>query len=473
MSDATRSLLTALTHLLGARAVLTDADDCAPYFKGARYGDGSALAVLRPDTHEQVVEIVRLCAEHRQAIVLQGANTGLVAASTPDASGRLMVLSLDRLKKHIAIDAVNRSVTVDAGVSLQDLNEALAPHGLFFPIDLGANPSIGGMIAANTGGARLIKYGDVRQNLLGLRAVLMAPAGEELDLLSALRKNNTGPDLKQLFVGSSGAYGIMTRAVLQVHRLPKQSATALVVPRDQTAVLELLQVLERDCGEFLSAFEGISGGALQAVLQHIPGISNPFAPEAVPEYCVLVELNSTSDPALSGIDLDRLLMSCLENLFGDVIENAVIGRADDLWRIRHAISEALRHEGKMIAFDISMPRSRMPAFRDAGLALIEADYPWIRVMDFGHWGDGGCHFNMVWPASAPLAYSAEVAQEIRTRIYDLVVHEFEGSFSAEHGVGPYNLDFYRRYTSPSARHLSGQIQDLLDPHSLLGLTRFS
>lgn len=473
MLAATDSLLSALTQLLGARAVLTDADDCAPYFKGARYGDGSALAVLRPDTHEQVVEIVRLCVEHGQALVLQGANTGLVAASTPDASGRLMVLSLDRLKRHIEIDAVNRSVTVDAGVSLQDLNLALAEHGLFFPIDLGANPSIGGMIAANTGGARLIKYGDVRQNLLGLRAVLMQPAGQELNLLSALRKNNTGPDLKQLFVGSSGAYGIMTRAVLQVHRLPKQSATALVVPRDQAAVLELLQVLERDCGEFLSAFEGISGAALQAVLQHIPSISNPFAPEAVPEYCVLIELNSTSDPALSGIDLDSLLMSCLEKLFGDVVENAVIGRAQDLWRIRHAISEALRHEGKMIAFDISMPRSKMAQFRDAGLALIADNYPWIKVMDFGHWGDGGCHFNMVWPSSAEVAYSSDVAQEIRTRIYDLVVHEFDGSFSAEHGVGPYNLDFYRRYTSDAARQLAGEIQALLDPHSLLGLTRFS
>jgi FAD/FMN-containing dehydrogenase len=467
-----RAFLAALQRVLGELGLLLDASDCARYVSGARYGNGQTLAVLRPENHEQIVELVRLCAEYQQPLVLQGANTGLVASSTPDASGRYVVLSLERLKKHIVVDAINRSVEVDAGVTLQELNDALEVHGLFFPIDLGANPSIGGMIAANTGGARLIKYGDVRQNLLGLRAVLMEPAGEELDLLSALRKNNTGPDLKQLFVGSSGAFGVITRAVLQVHRIPKQTATALVVPRDQAAVLELLQVLERDCSEFLTAFEGISGAALQAVLKHIPAISNPFAPEPAPDYCVLVELASTADPQVTGIDLEAVLMRCMENLFGEVIENAVVGRGKDLWRIRHAISEALRHEGKMIAFDISMPRSSFVAFRDEGLALMAQHYPWIKVMDFGHWADGGCHFNMVWPHNAAQAYSAELVQEIRTRVYDLVVHTYKGSFSAEHGVGPYNLEFYRRYTSPAMQRLAGNLQHLVDPQRLLGLTWF-
>ncbi len=468
-----QALLAALAAVLGVHGLLTDTNDCARFTTGARYGQGSTLAVLRPDTHEQIVDCVRLCAEAGQALVLQGANTGLVAASTPDASGRFVVLSLERLKKHIEVDAINRSVTVDAGVTLQELNDALEPHGLFFPIDLGANPSIGGMIAANTGGARLIKYGDVRQNLLGLRAVLMHPAGEVLDLQSALRKNNTGPDLKQLFIGSSGAYGIITRAVLQVHRIPKQTATALVVPRDQAAVLELLSVLERDCSEFLTAFEGVSGAALQAVLKHIPSIANPFAPEPVPNYCVLLELASTADPQVTGIDLESVLMRCLENLFGDVVENAVVGRGKDLWRIRHAISEALRHEGKMIAFDISMPRSSFVAFRDEGLALMAQKYPWIKVMDFGHWADGGCHFNMVWPQEENIpAYDAQVVQHIRTEIYDLVVNRYQGSFSAEHGVGPYNIDFYQRYTSTAAQALAGNMQKMLDPQGLLGLTWF-
>ncbi|GGX18160.1 oxidoreductase [Undibacterium macrobrachii] len=465
------SLFVKLKNLLGEIGFLSDPVDCRPYCRGARYGQGDSLAVLRPDSHEQVVEIVRLCREHHQALVLQGANTGLVAASTPDGSGRFLVLSLERLKKYIAIDVVNRSVEVDAGLCLHELNQALEEHGLFFPIDLAANPSVGGMIAANTGGAKLIKYGDVRQNLLGLRAVLMEPAGQVLDLRHALRKNNTGPDLKHLFVGSSGSFGVITRAVLQVHYLPKQTAVALVVPRDQSAVLELLQVLERDCGEYLSAYEGISGAALDAVLRHVPAITQPFHPEPCPEYCVLIELSSRAD-ASTGLDLNALLSTCLEKLFGTVVENAVIGRAKDLWRIRHAISEALRHEGRVIAFDISMPRSNLVDYRAQALQLIDAHYPWIRVMDFGHWADGGCHFNLVWPSDAAEGFSDRIVQQIRDQIYDLVVLRHQGSFSAEHGVGPYNQMYYQRYTSPMQKHLSGQIQGLLDPENLLGLCRF-
>ncbi|MBI3284273.1 MAG: FAD-binding oxidoreductase [Burkholderiales bacterium] len=461
-----------LSAILGPLGYLSAPDDCARYVRGARYGEGQTLAVLRPDSHEQLQQVVAWCAAHGQALVLQGANTGLVAASTPDASGRYLVLSLERLRRHIVVDPVNRSVEVDAGVTLQDLNAALEPHGLFFPIDLGANPSIGGMIAANTGGARLIKYGDVRQNLLGLRAVLMEPAGAVLDLMTALRKNNTGPDLKQILVGSSGAYGVITRAVLQVHCIPRQSATALVVPRDQAAVLQLLQVLERDCGEFLSAFEGISGAALQAVLQHIPAIANPFAAEGLPDYCVLLELDSSAARERSGLDLEQLLTRTLEDLFGEVIDNAVLGRGQDLWRIRHAISEALRHQGKLIAFDISMPRSALVEFRSEALTLMAARYPWLRVMDFGHWADGGCHFNLVWPHSAEPPYQAGLAEEIRTALYDLVVLRHRGSFSAEHGIGPYNLAYYQRYTAPSSRRLAGRLQNLLDPQRLLGLTWF-
>jgi FAD/FMN-containing dehydrogenase len=472
ISATQADLLAQLAAMLGERGFLSAAPDCERFVQGARYGNGKTLAVLRPDSHAQVQQIVALCARASQPLVLQGANTGLVAASTPDDSGRFLVLSLERVRQHIEIDVDNRSVVVDAGVSLQELNDALATHGLFFPIDLGANPSIGGMIAANTGGARLIKYGDVRHNLLGLRAVLLDPPGQELDLLLALRKNNTGPDLKQLFVGSSGAYGIITRAVLQVHRLPQQSATALVVPRDQAAVLQLLQVLERDCSEFLSAFEGISGAAMGAVLRHVPDMANPFAPDGVPDYAVLIELSCAASAQVSGIDLEAILLRCLEALFGDVIENAVVGRGKDLWRIRHGISEALRHEGKMIAFDISMPRSALVGFRADALALMAERFPWIKVMDFGHWGDGGCHFNMIWPQDAQVSYAADTVQEIRTLIYDLVVQRYNGSFSAEHGIGPYNLAYYQRYTSTAAQQLAGSMQTVLDPQRLLGLTWF-
>ena len=470
-----KTILDELAAVVDSLGFITQPDECARYVQGARYGNGKTLAVVRPTCHEQVLAILNLCSQYQQRLVLQGANTGLVAASTPDASGKFVVLSLERLRQHIEVDVDNRSVVVDAGVTLQELNDVLEPHGLFFPIDLGANPSIGGMIAANTGGARLIKYGDVRQNLLGLRVALPVNPGEQaqdLDMLTGLRKNNTGPDLKQLFVGSSGAYGIITRAVLQVHRLPQQTATALVVPRDQAAVLELLRVLERDCSEYLSAFEGVSGAALDAVVRHIPNMSNPFAPEPLPQYCVLIELTSAANPKITGIDLEAVLMRCLEDLFGDVVENAVVGRGKDLWRIRHGISEALRHEGKMIAFDISMPRSSLVDFRAEALGLMAEHYPWIKVMDFGHWADGGAHFNMVWPLDAPSAYDAKTVEEIRTAIYDLVVRRYQGSFSAEHGIGPYNLLYYQRYTSVNSQQLAGKLQTLLDPQRLLGLTWF-
>jgi len=464
--------LAALAALVDERGILLDAEACRHYATGARYGAGQALAVLRPADTAQVAAIVGYCAQYELPLVLQGANTGLVAASTPDASGRLLVLSLERLKKNIEVDAVNRSVAVAAGVTLQELNDALEPHGLFFPIDLGANPSIGGMIAANTGGARLIKYGDVRHNLLGLQAVLLDPPGQILDMQQALRKNNTGPDLKQLFVGSSGAYGVITKAVLQVHRVPRQTATALVVPRDQAAVLQLLQTLEQDFPEFLAAFEGISGAALDAVVRHIPDIDNPFASEPLPDYCVLIELSSAASQQAVGVSLEELLSASLENMFGDVIENAVIGRGKDLWRIRHAISEAVRLEGKVIAFDISMPRSALVGFRSEALDVLGSRYPWLKVMDFGHWGDGGAHFNMVWPAAAAPAYDADIVAQVRDVVYDLVVHKYHGSFSAEHGVGPYNQMYYHRYVSAPAQRLAGSLQRLMDPHGLLGVTWF-
>ncbi len=293
-----------------------------------------------------------------------------------------------------------------------------------------------------------------------------------LDLQQALRKNNTGPDLKQLFVGSSGAYGVITRAVLQVHRVPRQTATALVVPRDQAAVLQLLQALEQDFPEFLAAFEGISGAALDAVVRHIPEIGNPFAPEPVPDYCVLIELSSAASQQAIGVSLEELLSASLEKLFDDVIENAVIGRGKDLWRIRHAISEAVRQEGKVIAFDISMPRSALVAFRAEALGMLASRYPWLKVMDFGHWGDGGAHFNMVWPKDADVTYDETLVTQVRDAIYDLVVRKYYGSYSAEHGVGPYNQAYYYRYTGQASQQLAGSLQRLMDPQRLLGVTWF-
>ncbi|MDX3905992.1 MAG: FAD-binding oxidoreductase [Pigmentiphaga sp.] len=458
----------ALAALVGEAHVYIDAADKARYETGARYGNGRAALVVRPGSTAEVAAIVRHCVQSGVPLIAQGANTGLVAASTPDESGSQVVLSLERLRGEIAVDRANRTATVGAGVTLQELNDKLAEHGLCFPIDLGANPSLGGMIATNTGGSRLIRYGDVRHNLLGVEVVLADPPGQVVDLMSGLRKNNTGYDLKQLFVGVGGAGGVITRAVVQVHPLPRQTATALIVPTGQEAILDLLIALEGEFGDFLTAYEGMSRATVQSVIDHVPGVTNPFAPDPIPDYCLLVELAATSSREVLGVDLQSALNDFLERQFDVLVANAVLDGGPDLWKIRHSISESIRHQGKLIAFDIAVPRSSMVAFRHTALQLLERDFPWLRLFDFGHWADGGTHFNIVWPHDASIAYDPEQVERLRVAIYDLVVREFGGSFSAEHGVGPYNERFYHRYASPETQALAGRVQQAVDPRGALG-----
>jgi FAD/FMN-containing dehydrogenase len=456
---------------LGEDAVLTSSEDLVRYEEGWRYGKGRALFVVRPGTTEHVAATLSACHAAGIRVVPQGANTGLVGASTPDASGQMVVLSLERLNRRLDIDPINRTAKVDGGVLLSALNEALNPHGLMFPIDLGADPSIGGMIATNTGGTRLLKYGDVRHNLLGIEVVLAD--GTLLDTLNQLRKNNTGLDLKQLFVGTSGVFGVITGAVLQVVPVPGQTATALVGCASGEAALLLLRALERDLADVFTAFEVISAEALVPVFVHHEGVRNPYGVAKPPAYTALVELASTLPATaldLTGL-LEERLGAFLETAVGEAITDVFMGRAEDLWAIRHHVSESLRSEGKVLAFDISVPRSRMAAFTEAARALLAAEYPFVRCCDFGHWGDGGTHLNLVWnEASAPRP-AAELVLELQTSIYDLAVQGFEGSYSAEHGVGPHNLRFYEAYTPPAVRSVSGALKQHLDPSGILGTTR--
>lgn len=465
------ALQQALWPLVGERGLLLGAD-MASYEQGARYGQGQALCVVRPATLQEVQAVVRWCAQHCITLVAQGANTGLVGASTPDASATQIVLSTSRLRSVVEVDVANRSVTVEAGVTLQELNEQLAPHDLWFPIDLGANPTVGGMVAANTGGTRLIRYGDVRHNLLALQAVLLQPDAPVLDMGRALRKDNTGPDLKQMFVGTSGAGAILTRATLEVHRKPQQSATALVVPCSDEAVLELLQALERDLGDYLSAFEGLSGHAMQAAIDHVPNLRNPFAPEPAPDFAILIELEAASSPAYTQLDLQEALNQFLQDQFGHTIDNAVIGNGAELWHLRHSISEGARAMGKPIAFDVSVPRSRIMAFCRAARAVVAQDFPFLHVVDFGHIADGGVHFNVIWRNDATQPYDAAVVHALRERIYAMVMHEFAGSYSAEHGIGPHNLAYYQQYTAAPARRLAQGLRQLVDPQQLCGSVDF-
>lgn len=467
---AASALRAALADLLGPDGVLDDPADLAKYESGWRYGQGKALLAVRPGTTAQVARVLALCREHGARVVPQGANTGLVGASVPDASGRMVVLSLERLNRRLEIDVLDRTVRVDAGVLLSTLNEALAEHGLMFPVDLSADPQIGGMVAANTGGGRLLRYGDVRHNLLGLEVVLAD--GTVVDALAALRKNNTGLDLKQLFTGTSGTFGVVTGAVLQATPLPRQRAAALVGLHRGEAALDLLRALERGLSEFLTAFEVMSAGALAPVFRGPGALRNPFGQAPPPPYTALVELASTLPEAT--LDLAALLEEALgEHLEAheDDLADVLVAPPESLWAIRHHISESLRGEGRVLAFDIAVPRSRLPAFTGAVKAFLAAEYPCFRVCDFGHWGDGGTHLNLVWDEAAAPLPAGQLVPRVQRRIYDLAVLEFGGSFSAEHGVGPHNQAFFDLYAGPEQKAVGAVLKAHFDPGGMLGTVR--
>ena len=463
-------VVSTLAGMLGEDAVVTEPHELARYEQGWRYGQGKALAAVRPGRTEDVARVLAFASAQGIRVLPQGANTGLVGASTPDASGQMLVLSLERLSRTLEIDPVDRTVTAGGGVLLSQLDAALADKGLLFPIDLGADPTVGGMVATNAAGTRVLRYGDVRQNLLGLEVVL--PDGTVLDLMTALRKNNTGLDCKQLFVGTSGTFGVVTRAVLRVVPRPAQRATALVGTADGATALRLLTHLERHVGDVLTAFEVISAAALAPVFRYQPRLRNPFGMQ-LPSYTVLVELSTTLGADALALDtlLETSLGALLEDDEGQGITDIFPGKPADLWDIRHHVSESHRHEGEVLGFDIGVPRSSMAEFVDAARALLAPEYPFLRVCDFGHWGDGGVHLNLVWKKEDAPRPIAELKAELQPRIYDLAVTRFRGSFSAEHGVGPHNQAFYDRYTPELVREICRTLKARLDPQGLLGTTR--
>ncbi|MEK1867430.1 MAG: FAD-binding oxidoreductase, partial [Ensifer adhaerens] len=335
-----------LTDILGDKGVVTRPEDLEAYETGARYDRGRTPLVLRPATTEEVSAAVAYCVTNGIALIPQSGNTGLVSGSTPDQSGDEAILSLDRLAKRFELDLDNRSVRLDAGFRLSDLNRRLEEHGLFFPIDLGADPRIGGMIATNTGGSRFLKYGDVRRNTLGLKVVLADADGTVLDLQCDLRKNNTGVDWKQIFVGTSGAFGIVTECVLNLERLPQQTATALLVPASGAHVMPLLRAMEERLGAYLSAFEGMSSNAVKAAFAHVPSLKNPFQAGQVPDYVILAEISRTWAPREGEQSLDAVLETALAEIWEmeeAPLADAFVGPPHEIWALRHALSEGVKH----------------------------------------------------------------------------------------------------------------------------------
>jgi FAD/FMN-containing dehydrogenase len=451
------SHLDQLRAIVGLGGLVEDPSLMRSYEIGARYDEGRAAFVVRPETTQQVSALMSYAVKHGIRLIPQSGNTGLVGGSTPDASGSQGVVSLDRLTTPLTIDADNRTVEVAAGVRLSALNGALAPYGFFLPVDLGADPMVGGMVATNTGGARFLRYGSMRRQVLGLEVVLPDADGTILDLASGLRKDNSRVDLKQLFIGTSGAFGIVTKVVMEVQRLPGQTATALVVPESDESVPLLLQYLEERCGEYLTAFEGMSGNAMERALGHVKHLRNPFAHGTIPAYAILVELTRSWAPREGEMDLPSFLESVLVDAFeGEpaLLSDALVGRSEDLWSIRHALSEGLKASGYVIAFDLSLRRSDLARFRRDIIGRLAETFPELAVCDFGHIADGGVHFNLVHSERPDAAYIGRV----RDQVLDLVVTRYGGSFSGEHGLGRSNQALYDHYTPALVQALSASVQ---------------
>ena len=455
------ALLTALRDLIGDAHVLTDRADLAARDEDGRGPIGSARALVRAADADQVAAVMRLAAEHGARLVPQGARTGLVGGGAADDAGAMILLGLDRLNRPPVIDVVNRTATVDAGVRLSTLNAAAAEHGLAFPIDLGADPSIGGMVSANTGGARFLRYGDVRRNVLGVEAVLADVAGTRVTLGGALWKDNAGLDLKQMLVGAGGALGVVTSVTVALQPLPAVAVTAMIALEKPEASEALLGVLEAACGTLLSAFEGISPAAYEAALAHVPHLRRPFADDAAAWY-LLVELSAGS--LFGDEQLEELLSQALAPWMEDdgPIRDVAIDRGGGLWAIRHAVPAGLRALGAVVGCDIALRRGDVSSFRDTVGAEIAALFPGLMLCDFGHVGDGGLHFNMVWPRERGAPPPGLLARA-QAHVFTAAVERYHGSFSAEHGVGPRNIAYYQRWTAPEKRALAGRIQQAFAP----------
>ncbi|MGO4736463.1 FAD-binding oxidoreductase [Bosea sp. 2KB_26] len=469
MSDTRH--LDAISAIVGTKGLVTDAADMRRYEVGARYDEGRALFVVRPGTTEEVSRVVAYAVSHGVRLVPQGGNTGVVGGSTPDQSGTQVVLSVDRLSAPLEIDLTNRTVMVGAGVRLSTLNETLATHGLFLPIDLGADPMVGGMVATNTGGARFLRYGAMRRQVLGLEVVLPDRNGTILDLTTGLRKDNAHIDLKHLFVGTSGAFGVITRAVLEVQRVPRQVATALLVPRDDEAIPLLLTALEEACGEYLSAVEGISRNAMKRTFAHVERLRNPFARGEIPPYAILVELTRNWPERGHEAALPAVLETVLAELFEQddpLLADALIGRSEELWALRHSLPEGLKAAGHVIAFDLSLKRSDLVPFRTEIVPLLNAEFPELELCDFGHIADGGMHFNLVHPGRPDAAY----IERVRDKVLDVVIRGYGGSFTGEHALGRSNQSLYDRYTPELVKQLSASLRGALT-EATMGNVRFA
>ena len=463
MSQA--NLIEELVAIVGAGNVLTAANDMSPYLGDwrGRYR-GAARCVVRPGSTAAVAAVVRACAGAGVAMVPQGGNTSHCGASIPDLSGSAVLISLSRLNTIRAIDAANNTITVEAGCVLQTVQQAALAAGRLFPLSLAAEGScqIGGNLSTNAGGVQVLRYGNTRELTLGLEVVL--PSGEEWDGLRGRRKDNTGYDLKQLSVGAEGTLGIITAAVMKLFPLPQASATAWLAIASPQAAVHLLADLQAAFGAMLTACELVSDISLGLVLKNIAGSQAPLAQS--PWY-LLVELSGSGSDGALCLRLEEFLEQALA---GATVSDAVIAQSGEqarrLWALRENISEAQKREGISIKHDISVPISRIGEFVALADAALAGRFPGIRIVAFGHVGDGNLHYNQSKSESGENAAFIAATPQVNEIVHD-IVHQLGGSISAEHGIGQLKRDELLRYKSPLEMDMMRAVKRAFDPHGLM------
>jgi len=465
MADPGATLLERLAGVVGGSHVLTAPADLEPYLADwrGRYR-GSARAVVRPASTEEVSGVMRTCADASTPVVPQGGNTGLCGGAVPDSAGGEIVVSLRRMNRVRALDADNATITVEAGVPLAVVQESAAAAGLHFPLSLASEGSctIGGNLSTNAGGTAVLRYGNTRDLTLGLEAVLAD--GSVFSALRGLRKDNTGYDLKQLFIGAEGTLGIVTAAVMKLFPAPQAEATALVAVASVEKAIALLARLKSAMSDRLVGFELMSAFSLALSRKHHPG--SPDLMAGHPWYALVHAEDSARDTPLAAMVEGALASAVDDGVAIDATVAQSVEQRKRLWALRENISEAQRREGPNIKHDISLPVSAIPAFMQECEAALLTAFHGARLVVFGHLGDGNLHYNLSAPEGVNASRFMDHGERANRIVHDLVARH-RGSFSAEHGIGQLKRDDLVRYKSPVEVALMRAVKSAMDPHGLM------
>ncbi|WP_417319349.1 FAD-binding oxidoreductase [Emcibacter sp.] len=456
-----------LKEIAGPRGWSDDPEVLAPHLVEWRdLYKGRTPLLLLPDSTDKVAQLVRYCHDNGLPLVPQGGNTGLVGGGIPDESGNEVLISLKRLNKVRLRDPLNQTITVEAGVILNELQAIAEEMDLYFPLSLASEGScqIGGNISSNAGGVGVLKYGNTRDLVLGLEVVL--PDGQIWDGLTGLRKDNTGYDLKQLFIGAEGTLGIITAATLKLYPRPLNRQTALLAIPSPQAAIELLTLARKMSGDLVTAFEIIPRIGLDFLIKHMDA-TDPM--KAAYDWYILMECSSSLDR--NHLDMESLFQQILETAMEqELVPDGVIAsneqQRDSLWSLRENLSEVQKFEGGSIKHDIAVPVSKIPQFLDRACTAVQKAIPGIRPVPFGHIGDGNIHFNLTQPEGADKAAYLARWEEINKIVHD-IVQELGGSISAEHGIGRLKVEELTRYKSPLALDLMRKLKRTLDPANIM------